>query len=230
MKTFFFGHKNLAFAPSLPRLEGGLLTPADKGTKVPFAPSLSRRNGALHMWPLHLRESVVRGFVGGNTASWQPPCRLWEVTKGPTPGHHCQLWSWCPGRGSKIREPRGERWSPSNEAGCSFLKNAPRQQNLYVFLFEGLQGDNTADGYFCSQKTSRVKSWACVQTNGLLEGTAQNPHNSEASLPVLCPLNAFKAWYTYCILGGRFLLKKNQNLWKRKSWGTAYLFLAKLFP
>lgn len=61
-------------------------------------------------------------------------------------------------------EPRGERQSPDNKAG-----DAP---SLRMSLFEGLQGGNAADGYFCNQKTS--KSWACGQTNALREGTTSS--------------------------------------------------------
>lgn len=77
VKTFFFGHKNLAFAPFLQRLDGGLLAHADKGTKVCSAPSLSRRSEAVHGDPPggegsvrgHRREHSLR------TAATQAPSR-----------------------------------------------------------------------------------------------------------------------------------------------------------
>lgn len=37
------------------------------------------------------------------------------------------------------------------------LENASQKQNSGFSLFEGFQGDNTADGYFYSQKTSMYK-------------------------------------------------------------------------
>lgn len=111
VKTFFFGHKNLAFAPSPPRLDGGLRTHADKRTQFPFAPSLPRRNWLLHRWPLHFRESSA-------SASWRRPCRLcagkWTDIRTALLTPHCWLWSRCPGKSRDPETPR-VRHSPATE-------------------------------------------------------------------------------------------------------------------
>lgn len=50
-------------------------------------------------------------------------------------------------------EPRRERQSPRNKAGDVVFESASQKPNSCLSYFEGLQGDNAADGYFCSQKT-----------------------------------------------------------------------------
>lgn len=49
----------------------------------------------------------------------------------------------------------GERQSPRNKAGDAVFESASQKPNSCLSYFEGLQGDNAADGYFCSQKTSK---------------------------------------------------------------------------
>lgn len=52
-------------------------------------------------------------------------------------------------------EPTRERQSPRNKAGDAVFESASQKPNSYLSYFEGLQEDNAADGYFCSQKTSK---------------------------------------------------------------------------
>lgn len=91
VKTFFFGHKNPAFAPLLSRLQ--LTPPLTKRTKVPSAPSLFRLNqpcsgdppaaeSAQREGSLRLQDTstqVGHLVTGGRTwggPSWRP-CNHW---------------------------------------------------------------------------------------------------------------------------------------------------------
>lgn len=53
-------------------------------------------------------------------------------------------------------EPRREGQNAGKKAGDVQPLRMPLKNTVLNFsLFEGLQGNNAADGYFCSQKTSK---------------------------------------------------------------------------
>ena len=89
-------------------------------------------------------------------------------------------------------ETQRERQSPSSKAGCKAFENASRKQNSCFSLFEGLQGDDTADGYFCSQKTSRIRVGPVFRQMCSLKALL-SLHNSEACSRSICSLNIPKA-------------------------------------
>ena len=176
MKTFFFGHKNLAFAPFPPKTRRW---PTDsrwqKGHRFPVC-----------RWPLCFRERSARGIIAGNTASWWPPRRPWAVTHGQTHGrlswisHHRWFWSLSLEK------------SPRNKAGCTAFENGSRKQNSCFSLLKGLWGDNTADGYFCSQKTSRIRVGHVFRQMCSFKALL-NLHGSGACLNPICALNTPRA-------------------------------------
>lgn len=85
----------------------------------------------------------------------------------------------------------GERGrAPGTKPGWAVFENASQKQNLCFSFSEGLQGDNTEDGYFCSQKTSKVRvghmfQQMCSRKTLLRIYTAVKP--STSSVPLTHP-------------------------------------------
>lgn len=175
MKTFFFGHKNLAFAPFPPRLDGGLPTHADKRGQIPFAqvtPLL--QEGSLLGTQLH------DGHHAGSEQLQMDRLQDGSPDAPITAGSEASVWGRV--------ETQRERQSPTSKAGCKAFENASQKQNSCFSLFEGLQGDNTADGYFCSHKTSRIRVRTVFRQMCSLKALL-SLHNSEACSHSICSLN-----------------------------------------
>lgn len=225
VKTFFFGHKNLAFAPSPPRLDGGLRTHADKRTQFPFAPSLPRRNWLLHRWPLHFRESSA-------SASWRRPCRLcagkWTDIRTALLTPHCWLWSRCPGKSRDAETPRPREWGTAQQPSWMHsLRESLLETKFLLLPFWRATGRQHSWRLFLQPENKESERWACVQTNGILQGTPQDLHNSETHLNFTWSLHALKAPQTTAFFREGLLLKYSQ-LMERGAWGAAYL--SSLFP